>query len=173
MTNTLMTPQEAIAVAYRADRYLRGFRPNPRRALEVIQSVPADAEFAGADPKADRIARGALCAVTGDCYRMLGEAATAADWYRRAAGHWKGGLGYPFLYASLVVDHRLTEHYRTALDCLRHEEAYWRSKPLLYRFYHSLSTLWWLYPSCWKQWLRERSLGRRLEALLRGQEGAG
>ena len=173
MTNTLMTPQEAIAVAYRADRYLRGFRPNPRRALDVVQSVQEDAELAGADPQANRIVRGAICAVTGDCYRMLGEVTTAADWYRRAAGHWKGGLGYPFLYADMVVEHRLTGHYRIALDCLRHEEAYWRSKPLLYRVYHNLNSLWWLYPLCWKQRWRERSLGLRLEALIQGQEGAG
>jgi hypothetical protein len=104
---------------------------------------------------------------------MLGEAATAADWYRRAAGHWKRGLGYPFFYADLVVQHRLTEHYRAALDCLRDEQAYWRSKSLLYRFFHSLATLWWLYPGGWKQRLRERSLDIRLEALVRGQEGIG
>jgi hypothetical protein len=103
-----MTPRAVIEVAHRADGYLRGFRPDPRRALEVIQSVPEDAEFAGADPQADRIARCALCAVTGDCYRLLGEVTTAADWYRRAAGHWQGGLGYPFFYADLVVQHRLS-----------------------------------------------------------------
>ena len=172
MANAPMTPQEAIAVACRADRFLRGFRPDPRRALEVIQSVPEEAEFSGADSQADRIARAALCAVRADCHRMLGEFATAADWYRRAAGHWKGGLAYPFFYADLVVRHRLTEHYQLALDCLRHEQAYWQSGPLLYRFHHSLRSLWWLYPSGWKQRLRERSLGLRLEALLRGPYGA-
>ena len=173
MTNTLLTPREAIAVAHRADGYVRGFRPDPRRGLAVIQLVPEDAEFAGTDPQADRIARCALCAVTGDCYRMLGEVATAADWYRRAAGHWQGGLGYPFFYADMLAEHRLTEHYRMALDCLRHEQAYWRSKPLLYRCYHNLSSLWWLRPSCWKQRWRERSLVPRLEALIRRQEDAG
>jgi hypothetical protein len=173
MTNSLLTPQEAIAVAYRADRHLRGFRPNPRRALEIIESVQEDAEFAAADSQANGIVRATICAVTGDCHRMLGEVATAADWYRHAAGHWKGGLGYPFFYADMVLEHQLAAHYRIALDCLRHEEAYWRSKPLLYRFYHHLSSLWWLYPSCWKQRLRGRSLGLRLEALIQGQEGAG
>jgi hypothetical protein len=173
MTNTHLTTQEAIAVAHRADGYLRSFRPDPRRALAVMQSMPEDAEFAGADPEADRIARGALCAVTGDCYRLLGEVATAADWYRRAARHWQGGLGYPFFCAALVVKHWLAGHYQIALDCLRSEEAYWRSKPLLYRFSHSLRTLWWLYPLGWKQRWRERSLSRRLEALNQGQEAAG
>jgi hypothetical protein len=173
MTHTLMSPQEAIAVAHRADGYLRGFRPDPRRALAVTQSVPEDAEFAGGDPQAGRIARACLCAVRGDCYRMLGAVTTAADWYRRAAGHWQGGLGYPFFYADLVVQHQLSGHYQIALDCLRNEEAYWRSKPPLYQFWHSLRSLWWLYPSGWKQRWRERSLSRRLGALNEGQEGAG
>jgi hypothetical protein len=171
MTNTHLTTQEAIAVAHRADGYLRGFRPDPRRALQIVQSVPK--EFGGADLQAARIALGALCAVTGDCYRMLGDVATAADWYRRAAGHWQGGLGYPFLYADLVVQHQLAGHYQIALDCLRSEEAYWRSKPLLSRLSHSLRGLWWLYPSGWKQRWRERSLSRRLEALNQDREGAG
>jgi hypothetical protein len=135
--------------------------------------VQDDAEFPGADPRADRIIRCAICAVTGDCYRMLGDVAAAADWYRRAAGHWQGGLGYPFFYADMVAEHRLTAHYRIALDCLRDEQAYWRSKPLLYRWYHNLSSLWWLRPSCWKQRWRERSLVPRLEALIRRQEDAG
>jgi hypothetical protein len=173
VTNTVTTPREAIAVAHRADGYLRGFRPDPRRALEVIQSVPPDTEFASADPQAVRIARCALCAVTGDCYRLLGDVTTAADWYRRAAGHWQGGLAYPFFYADLVVRHQLSGHYQIALDCLRNEEAYWRSKSVLYRFWHSLRSMWWLHPSGWKQRWREKSLSRRLEALSQPQEGAG
>jgi hypothetical protein len=173
MSNSLMRPQEATAVVCRADRHLRGFRPDPRRALEVLQSVQDDAEFSGADPQANRIIRCTICAVTGDCHRMLGDVAAAADWYRRAAGHWKGGLGYPFFYADMVMEHQLTEHYRIALECLRLEQAYWRSKPLLYRFCHHLSSLWWLYPSCWKQRLRERSLVPRLEALTQRQADAG
>jgi hypothetical protein len=162
-----------MAVVCRADRHLRRFRPDPRRALEIIQAVPDDAAFAGADPRADRLIRCTICAVTGDCYRMLGDVAAAADWYRRAAGHWKGGLGYPFFYAALVVEHRLTAHYRLALECLRHEQAYWRSKPFLARFYHSLRSWWWLSPSGWKQRWRERSLVPRLEALIQRQEDAG
>jgi hypothetical protein len=132
--------------------------------------VQDDAEFAGADPQANRIICCTICAVTGDCYRLLGDVAAAADWYRRAAGHWKGGLGYPFFYADMVVQHQLTEHYQLALDCLRREQAYWRAKPLLHRVYHDLGSLWWLYPSCWRQRLRESSLVPRLEALIQRQD---
>jgi hypothetical protein len=173
MSKELMTPQNAMAAVFRADKHLRVFRPDPSRALEVIQSVQEDTDFASDDPQANCIVRCAVCAVTADCYRMLGDVTTAAEWYRRAAGHWKGGLGYSFFYTDMVVKHGLAGHYRTALECLRHEEEYWRSKPLLYRFYRGLTSLWWLCPSGWGQRLRERSLVPKLEALIQAEESAG
>lgn len=62
--------------------------------------------------------RGFTLAFVGDCYRILGDFETAAKYYYWAAYIKKSHYCAPF-YASIVIQHNMTEHFRFAYRSLR------------------------------------------------------
>jgi hypothetical protein len=112
------------------------------------------------------VVRSIVCATTADCYRELDDVKAAAEWYRRAGQSWKGG-GFPPIYADMVLQHGLEDHYEFSLECLRQSLADWKAKPFLVRvFWHMVSGWWlrpWEYPHAWRTFLRQRTLVTQLE----------
>ena len=160
--------EDAVLAVRRSNRHLSGIWPDSQRALEIIQPYADCEEYSiGEQVKPEvrdtllRVVRNMVCATVADCDREMGETRTAADWYRRAGDSWKGG-GFPALYADMVLQHGLEDHYESALDCLRHGLADWRAKPFLVRvFWHVVSGWWlrpWDYRDAWRTFLRQRAL---------------
>jgi hypothetical protein len=164
----LKTPQQVGETIVTVSKYLG---KEPHRALAMLEPFCSITEFAGATPEQNLKLRSMIYGTAGDCYRALGDMATAADWYRRASEQWKEG-GYPSLYAEMVIANRLVDHYQNALDCLKHDRARWKARPLSTRVYYNVVSKWWLHWAGWKWRMRQRGLVPKLEALLRERGGA-
>ena len=172
--------EEALRAACRAGRRLSGLQQDPDGALEILEPYSACPEYSCGEwvgpEQRDlllRVARAMVCAVTGDCHRGLGDVRTAAEWYRRA-GQCHKACGFAAIYADMVLQHWLDDHYEVALDYLRQSLADWQSRPLLVRFYwHVVSGWWrqpWNYRESWRTVFRQRALLAQLEARVAERE---
>jgi hypothetical protein len=181
MADEPLRAEDAVLAAMRSSRHLSGLWTDPRKALEIIRPYADCEEYSVPDhaPNPDgglRKARSIVCAITADCYRELGDVGTAAAWYRRAGQSWKVG-GFPGIYADMVLQHGLDDHYGAALDYLRHNLTDWQSKSLLARLYWHVVSGWWLRPwdyrGIWRTFFRQRHLVAQLEARVAGREEQG
>jgi hypothetical protein len=178
MPDDPINAEDAIKAIFRSNRHLSRIWPDTQKALEIILPYADCEEYSFGErvkpenrDKLLRVLRNMICAMVADCYREMGDAQTAAHWYRRAGESWKGG-GFPPLYADMVLRHGLEDHYEFALDCLRHSLADWLAKPFLVRvFWHVVSGWWlrpWDYREAWRTFLRQKLLVTELKARVSG-----
>jgi hypothetical protein len=165
-----VTVREVINAIRAATPYLEWARWDPARALDIMLPYADCEEFTDAQPDMYLHVRNLVCAAVGDCYRELGQVNEAVEWYYRARICWKEGGASPFwapVYALVVVDHRLADHYDKALECLRALKSYWLKQPLLSRLYWNIVSGWWFRPHHWRMRRRKAKLIPQLEALIK------
>jgi hypothetical protein len=99
--------------------------PKPLQVLEDIRPFVECPVMLFRNPiKPERIeivtaqVRSLLFGLVGDCYRIDKQYEVAAHWYSHASTFYKGG-GYPVLYARMVIQHSLIDHYQSAYECIR------------------------------------------------------
>lgn len=171
----------AIQAVLEANQLLTGLHPDPHQALEFVLPYSECQEFTTPDrirpddrDEVIRITRSLVCAMIADCHLAMEDVRTAAEWYRRASQSCKAG-GYPAVYANMVLEHWLDDHYENALECLRFRREQWRSRPLLVRLYwHVVSGWWfrpWRYAEARRTFLRQRELEKQLEDRLSHRPG--
>jgi hypothetical protein len=100
-----------------------------------------------------------LLATLGDCYRELGLVKQAASVYQRSLSYRPSGCH--LYYADMVLNHGLSDHYRSALEGLRSSEENRRGVPIWKRVLAYITSLW----MCWRcgkpwypMWGKEKNL---------------
>jgi hypothetical protein len=172
MSDTGLEPPQAtgFSAAFRTLKecawLLRAKQPDYHKVLELLEPFRECNEFTDVEPDASAVAMSLLCATFGDCYRELGEVATAANWYRRA-GSYREATGFAEYYADMVVKHQLRDHYQPAFCSLRASREKNQKTSLLARAYYNAVSMW----KCWPSWRMSRQsnrLVRKLSDLLGG-----
>ena len=151
----------AMKAAFEASRYLVWWCNRPKRALEIMTPFHSFKIPTGAEKDRYDIVMSLIMAVTGDCYLTMKEPIKAAEWHRRASQYYKGG-GYPSMYAKVVLQYNLSDHYQAALECMEAKNANWRKQPFLVKLLSHFLSGWWLHPHQWRLLLTERGFSRRL-----------
>jgi len=154
----------------------RLWRTEPERGIALLRPYWNCTRLTGCSERTYLSTMGMLCGVTADCYRALEQPALAAEWYRRASTYSPGG-GHAELYAGIVVEHRLEEHYRTALETMELCDQKWREQNRVSRLYWTavscVLTGWCFTLTGWRSELRRPTLVPTLHRLIRERETAG
>ncbi len=100
----------------------------------VLNPYMACSEIQGSSGEEHEDLRSAIFATLGDAYRLEGNVALAAKWYRRASQLSTGS--HARVYAWLVWKNQLPEFYQDALKVLEDDLRRWALKPIPTRFFH-------------------------------------
>lgn len=142
------------------ERLMRARRTDCREVLAILEPFRESSGFPDASPDRSAVAMSLVCATFGDCYRELGEIATAANWYRRAGNH-REATGFAECYADMVVKNKLRDHYQSALCSLRASMEHNRTSSFLTSAYYSLVSM----LKCWPSWRMGRQTNRLIQEL--------
>jgi hypothetical protein len=126
-----------------ADRKLRKKPVSVADVEATLQPYYACTGIADREGEMVEAARSMIFALTADAHRSVGDAVSAAEWYRRASRISPGGHFH--IYAHLVVKHRLADHYGDALVALELGDDQWGKRPLLERVILTIGG--------WRMWL--------------------
>lgn len=157
--NTPETQPEMSAVAViwelnRAARYLNWWNRRPKRALSLVENLHDWQPKPEVTVEQETMLRSMIAAVTADSYLALKRYTEAADWYRQAATFSKL-TGFGTIYADLVLQHGLTDHYASALASADASRKAWLDRPLLQRIFYRVVSPWWLDVQMWRLTLTE------------------
>jgi hypothetical protein len=112
-------PYEEARLAVRSCvKTLRSRKPDFARVLAVLQPYEGCEDFADENPRRSAALVAIIRATLADCYRENREYERAADLYRRAGSH-RPIVGFDELYAAMVLEQGMMEHYGPALESLR------------------------------------------------------
>lgn len=95
---------------------------------------------------------------------LKGDAQSAASWYQLSV-KFSRDSGFPVAYARLVVEHKLSDHVRTALDALRENREIWNGRPWWLRVRDIVLSFVWL-NKCHPRWIRHEIRNIRLKPKL-------
>ena len=156
-----------------ASNHLKWWTDKPEQALELMQPYANCLCFEGLEEAKYRRIIGLVYSMMGDCCRAMKQIETAAEWYEKATLK-SDFRGSGKIYADMVIAHRLSKHYVTALQSFRGEIT-WEAKnfdwPARLKYAKVvLARGAWLEPDFWRLNLRKRTLLRRLENLVAAQE---
>lgn len=111
---------------------LRSKKPDFAYVFSVLQPYEACDGLVGGMPKHSAAAMATIQATLGDCYRENHNYEKAAELYRKAGNH-RPIMGFDEIYAGMVLQQGMREHYGPALDCLRAARDDSRKVPILKR----------------------------------------
>ena len=154
-----------------------GADPTPEEWREILEMLAPFREHrylnGAVSREASNRALSLVWAATGDAYRETGDFVTAAEAYR-TAGSFRPGSFYADVYAKMVLEHGLSDHYEAALVAFDEGERLHRQARAWLRLYtHILSALnhpivfvksWW---NLVMRSSRRRELHRRIAELKR------
>jgi hypothetical protein len=159
------------AATMNAAREISGYRPKPECALKYLEPYFKINSIDGLEKSGSDTIMSLYSATVADCYREKGDVGSAAQWYRRASV-FSTSCGFADLYADMVIQHRLSDHYEHALMCVEQGHKKWKSNSLQKRIYYWLVSLYrhlkhpWDIPKLVSLSLRSRGLEQKLKQLV-------
>lgn len=164
--------QGASRAVLAAIDHINGWPRKIESALQVLQPYQAYGRYRGISKHRSAAIVSNVCGASGVCHMSRGEIDVAAAWFQLSIQYRKD-TGFPYSYARLVVDHKLRDHSRPALEALRECQAAWRSRPWLLRVRDFVLAFTWLNkcrPSWIRNYIRDKQLLSQLEGLVTSEE---
>jgi len=101
---------------------------------------------------------GLIHALTADGFRVGKQFAIAAEWYSKTSQYWSG---HAPIYARMVVEHHLAEHYARALATIESWDREWRQRTIPNRTFYVLGKWTAIFDAEWLSIMWHRNSDRK------------